>query len=244
MALKSRTQTAILTGAFIAAGIFNPASAKDRPPINSIGIVSDIGDKVALQHIGFMVFSNSLTVQNVPDWAIDAHIAAALSEGLQSRYTLRGVDFPRGGIAPDLGGFLNDPSPEDNMRAKAKPTDGQPIDAYLVVWPLRREVYPTNQRVEGIGLLTQGSTARLFMSVRVSLLSGQNFEEIDTCLARARDVSFWNPDASYMTDIKGFDDIETFDAMTPEQKQTMQSGLKEMLTAGMAYCLKDLKLVE
>ncbi len=219
--------------------------AADRPPIKTIGVVSDVGDKVALQHIGFMVFSNSLSVQDVPDWAIDAHIGTVLSEGLRSRYELRAVDFPRGEIAPELGGFLNDPSPDDNMRAKARSKDGQPIDAYVVVWPGRSEIYPTNQMVEGVGLLTRGNTARFYMSLRVSLLDGTTFEEIDTCLARVRDVSFWNPDMHFMNEAPdGFDDIETFDAMTPEQKQTMQTTLKQMLTDGMNYCLRDLKLAE
>jgi hypothetical protein len=221
------------------------APAADRPPIKTVGIVADVGDKVALQHIGFMVFSNARNVQDVPDWASDAHIAAALSEGLKGRYELRPVDYPRGEIAPELGRFLDDPDPEDNMRAKARPKDGEPIDAYLVVWPSRSEIYPTNQMVEGIGLLTQGSTARFYISLRVSLLDGATFKEIDTCMARVRDVSFWNPDKHFMNDAPdGYDDIETFDAMTPEQKQTMQTSLKQMLTDGMNYCLRDLKLVE
>ncbi len=242
---RSRTPAGLFAAALLSVATLAPAPAADRPPIKTVGIVADVGDKVALQHIGFMVFSNARNVQDVPDWAIDAHIAASLSEGLKGRYELRPVDYPRGEIAPELGRFLDDPDPEDNMRAKARPKDGEPIDAYLVVWPSRSELYPTNQMVEGIGLLTQGSTARFYISLRVSLLDGATFKEIDTCMARVRDVSFWNPDKHFMNDAPdGYDDIETFDAMTPEQKQTMQTSLKQMLTDGMNYCLRDLKLVE
>ena len=240
-----RALTCFFAAALVSQAMPTPAVAADRPPIKSVGIVSDVGDKVALQHIGFMVFSNSRTVQDVPDWAIDAHIAATLGDGLKGRYELRPVDFPRGEIAPELGRFLDDPDPEDNMRAKSKPKDGQPIDAYIVVWPRRSELYPTNQVVEGIGLLTQGSTARFYISLRVSLLDGTSFKEIDTCFARVRDISFWNPDKHFMNDApEGYDDIETLDAMTPDQKQTMQTALKQMLTEGMTFCLRDLKLVE
>lgn len=42
----------------------------------------------------------------------------------------------------------------------------------------------------------------------------------------------------------GYDDIETFDAMTPDQKQTMQTALKQMMSEGLNYCLRELKLVE
>lgn len=93
--------------------------------------------------------------------------------------------------------------------------------------------------------MNRGSMARFFISVGVSLLNGATLEKIDSCIARVRDYSFFNPGTHFATDAPdGFDDIETFDAMTAEQKQTMQAALKEMLTAGMAYCAKDLKLVE
>ena len=218
------------------------ASARDLPPIKTVGIVSDVGDKIRLQHIGFMVFSNKLTVGEFPDWQMDAHIKSAIESALKDRYEFRAVDFPKGGIAPDLGGFqFSGPSPEKNMREHAKPADGQPVDAYVVVWPHRREVYPTNQQVEGLGLLTQGERARLYMALAVTLIDGRTFEEIDACGARIRDVSMWSPDASYMNDAPDLY-AESFEAMTPEQKQALEQGLKSMVSEGIAYCMRDLKL--
>lgn len=103
--------------------------AADRPAIKSIGIVSDVGDKVSINHVGIMVFTNSVVVQDVPDWAIDAHITGTLGDALQGRYAIKAVDYPRGQIAPSIGAFLNDPKPDDNMRTKVKPKDGAPVDA-------------------------------------------------------------------------------------------------------------------
>ncbi|MBP6010968.1 MAG: hypothetical protein KBA31_01970 [Alphaproteobacteria bacterium] len=230
--------------ALLCAVTLMPAQAADRAPIKTIGIVSDVGDKVHHKHIGFMVFSNKEAALDVPDWAIDAHITTALSDGLRERYELKPVEFPRGTIAPVLDDPFDAPDPEDTMRANAKPTGGASVDAYVVAWPTLSDVYGTNQNVQGIGLLTQGGRAMLYLAVRVTLLDGSTFKEIDSCSARMRDRSFWNPEKSTMNEVPDFEDVESLDALTPEQKQTMQAGLKQMLTDGMTYCLRDLKLVE
>jgi hypothetical protein len=59
-----------------------------------------------------------------------------------------------------------------------------------------------------------------------------------------RDRSFWDPEKSTMNEVPEFEDTERFDMLTPEQKQTMQTGLKQMLTDGMNHCLRDLRLLE
>lgn len=230
---------AALLGALL---IANVASAKDLPPISTVGVVSDVGDKVHFRHIGFTAFTNANVVIDVPDWKVDAYVAGVIEAALKDRYKLSAVDFPRGGIAPDLSPSLfSSPSPEDNMRAKAKPANGQPIDAYIVVWPRRNEVYPTNQQVEGIGILTQGERARLFTALVVTLLDGRTFEEIDKCWARVRPVSMWEPDGSYMNEANDLF-AENYESMTPEQKQKLEQGLKSMISDGLAYCMRDLEL--
>ncbi len=218
-------------------------TAEDLPPIKTVGIVSDVGDKMHFQHIGFMVFSNAHAAIDVPDWKTDAYIAGLIEGALKERYTLSAVDFPRGGIAPDLEPSLfSNPSPEDTMRANAKPANGQPIDAYVVVWPRRAQVYPTNQQVEGIGILTQGERARLFSALGVTLIDGRTFKEIDDCWARVRPRSFGDPDGTYMNEANDLY-AENYDAMTAEQKQKLEQGLKAMINDGIAYCLRDLKLL-
>lgn len=221
------------------------AWAKDLPPIKSVGIVSDVGDKVHFQRIGFTAFTNSRVAIDVPDWKIDVFITAETEAALKDRYTLAEVAYPRGAIAPDVEEvrFFSAPSPEDNMRANAKPKNGQPIDAYVVVWPLASEVYPTNQRVTGTGILVQGERARVFTAFAVSLLDGNTFKKIDDCRARVRPHEFFgDPDGTYMTEANDLY-AESFEVMTPEQKQKLEQGIKTMLRDGIAYCMRDLKLV-
>ncbi|MEQ1866705.1 MAG: hypothetical protein ABL996_18870 [Micropepsaceae bacterium] len=240
-----RLALAAIFASSLLASLASPAAfARNLPSIKTVGVVSDVGDKIRLQHIGFMVFSNKLTEGDFPEWGIDAHITSQLEAGLKERYELRAVDFPKGKIAPDLDdiGLFEGPRPEKNMRVNAKPANGEPIDAYLVVWQSSREVYPTNQHVQGLGLLTQASRARTYIAITVTLLDGKTFEEIDTCAARVRPVSFGDPDGSYMNVTPELF-AESFDAMTPEQKKALEEGLKKMLNDGLAYCLHDLKLV-
>jgi len=238
------TSSARIAFVFSTTLIAGAATAKDLPPIKTVGVVSDVGDKIRFQHIGFMAFSNSRTDIDVSDWKIDAYISNIVETTLKERYTLGAVNFPRGGIAPDLSPSLfHNPSPEKNMRANATPAHGQPLDAYVVVWPLAHEVYPTNQRVDGLGILTQGGRTRLFSAIAVSLLDGRTFETIDNCWARANPKEFFgDPDGTYMTEVKDLD-VGSYDAMTPEQKQKMQQELMRMLNDGLAYCMRDLKLM-
>lgn len=224
----------------LVAGMAGGAIARERPPIKSIGIVSDIGDKVRLQHIGFMVFGNSLVEKDMPEWQIDAFMTGELEAALKGRYELRAVTFAKGSIAPDLAPKLfSGPSPDKNLQANAKPADGQPIDAYVVLWPHRGEVYPTNQYVTGLGLLTQGGRASIYAKVAITLVDGRTFEEIDSCLLRVSD------DSTDINRMRKRDDlnVESFEAMTPEQMQGFEQGVKALLRDGLNFCLGDTKLV-
>lgn len=230
----------IFSAALAAMLILCTADARERPPIKTIGIVSDVGDKVRLQHIGFTVFTNSVAESDIPEWKLDAFITAEIEGALKARYELRPVTFAKGSIAPDLTPKLFDsPSPEDNVRADAKPADGRPIDAYVVVWPSTRGVIPTNQTVQGVGLLTQSDYAWIYAAVRVSLIDAGTFEEIDSCLLK---VPGHTTNDNEMREARDLYVEKSLDAMTPEQKQKFEQGLKGLLHDGLAYCLGDVKL--
>jgi hypothetical protein len=220
----------------LAAGV---AVARDLPPIKTIGIVSDVGDKVTYKHIGFMVFSNAEAETAFPDWQIDAFITGEVQAALKDRFEIRGVTFAKGSIAPSLEPKLfGDPSPEDTLPANAKPADGAPIDAYLVVWPISHDVYPTNQYVHGLGLLTQGSRALLYAKLAFTLVDGHTFKEIDDCWLKVPGKSTDDNEMRLREDLK----VESFDQMTPEQKQGFEQGMKGLIHDGLTYCLHDLKL--
>ena len=227
--------------ALIVSAVVGTAQARERPSIKSVGIISDLGDMIHVQHIGFMAFSNSLVDVDLSDWQIDNFITADLEAALKDHYDLHGVSFDKGSIRPDLEGlFWTGPSPRKNVRDHASPADGQPIDAYLVVWPFKRDLaYPSNQHVEGLGLLT-GHDALLFAGVALTLVDGRTFDEIGECWLKApmpgHDVT------SYLRRADELKDVESVDAMTAAQKQAFERGMKDFLRDGLNYCLEDLKL--
>ena len=217
------------------------AAARERPPIKTVGVISDVGDKVRLQHIGFTVFTNFVAESDFPDWTLDAFITAEIETALKARYELHPVTFAKGSIAPDLKPRLfHDPNPEDNVRANARPADGQPLDAYVVVWPSTRGVIPTNQFVQGVGLLTRSSYAWIYAVVRVSLIDGNTFEEIDTCLLK---VPGRTTDDNEMREARDLYVEKSLDEMTPDQRKRFEDGVKGLLHDGLAYCLTDVKLL-
>lgn len=80
------------------------------------------------------------------------------------------------------------------------------------------------------------AAARGYASLGVTLVDGRTFEEIDDCWLSAPgdDIDRMRERA----DLKA----ESFEAMTPEQKQAFEQGLKDFVHDGLAYCLNDLKL--
>lgn len=222
----------------LAVALSGQALARDLPPIKTVGVASDVGDKIALTHIGFMVFSNKRSEAEFPDWQLDAFIAGEIEAALKQRYELRAVTFAKGSIAPDLSPQLfGHPSPDENLRDHATPEGGTPVDAYVAVWPRSAQVFSTNQYVTGVGLLTRGGRASIYAALAVTLVDGRTFEEIDFCWPRIKDGDIDNMRAR-----EDLEDVESFDAMTPEQKQGLQQGLKDLVRDGLSYCLRDLKL--
>lgn len=224
----------VVAGALLAMGA---AEGRERPVIRSIGVISDVGNKITWKHIGFTVFTNEEAQLEFPGWQVDADVTGMLEAALKSRYELHRVTFAPGSIAPNNDDyFWTLPSPDENLRTHAPPADG-PIDAYLVVWPRKSDLYPVNQYVSGLGIITMGGTARLFAMIAVTLVDARTFKEIDFCWPETRDSDTWR--TRERKDLNA----ESFEAMTPEQKQAFEQGLRDFVHEGLANCLNDLKLL-
>ena len=88
-----------------------------------------------------------------------------------------------------------------------------------------------------MGLLTRGGRASIYAALAVTLVDGRTFKEIDFCFPRIKDGDIDNMRAR-----EDLEDVESFDALTPEQKRGLQQGLKDLVRDSLAYCLRDLKL--
>lgn len=217
------------------------AVARDLPPIRTIGVISDVGNRFSVIHIGFMAFTNAEGGFDTPEWKIDDFVMNELQTTLANRFEFHKVNYQSGSIAPNLDdSFWSAPNPKDNVRDHATPSDGQPVDAYLVVWPWRHDLYPVRQNVQGLGLLTMGGYADIFVALRVTLVDGRTFKEIDDCGMRmprdkrGRDFDTWSHKEFY---------VEKPEQLTAEQRAQLEPATKEAVRAGIAYCLDDLKLM-
>lgn len=220
----------------------NPSEAKKkpRPPIKTIGLISIVDDKIHVERLGFFVFQRDDNLTDVSAWKLNEMVLAQLEAALKDRYQLRPVTYDRAKMKPDLGVFFSLPSPKENVRDHAKPADGQPLDAYLVVWPRRLPEVFTGKEMEGLGIFRQSGEG-IYAALGMTLVDGRTFKEIDYCYLEGLMPGSRRSTSPFRV-TKGVW-AETYEKMTPEQKELLEVGLKDLISDGLTYCLADLKLV-
>ncbi len=223
-------------------------AADERPPIRTIGIVADWSDYVYYIHTGFA--SKREQRSSIPQWQMDKYLAGEFETALKQKYELRPVTFAKGSIAPNPEEMLmwSLPSPKESLRKHAKPANGEPVDAYVVIWPFIWEWTAMDTHVVGPGLLTSSGSmfpgrngAWVYATGVISVVDGRTFEDVDECPL--------DSDSAAFATTKGFarraDDlnVDGLEKLTPEQGQKMEAAIKALMRDEIAYCLRKLKLL-
>lgn len=240
MAFKTPIAASLALMAFVTCVGF-PAFAGDKPAIKTIAVISDLGDQFTVKHMGFMVFSNSDGQIDVSDWKTDDYVNSLVAKALTPAFELKAVSFEKGSIGSDKkGNFFTRKDTGELVRDNAKPTSGQPVDAYVVVAPFGHEVGLTNQIVQGLGFLTWGSSADIYSAIGFYVIDGKTFDRIDFCHPEApddeqgRDSDMWkHPEFA----------IEKTNDVSPEMMPKLEAATKHALEQGIAFCLRDMKLI-
>jgi hypothetical protein len=124
----------------------------------SIGVVSTLGAKFALQRVGVTVFGNEYNVVPVAAWGIDDVVNSKLANLLGVDADVKRIAYDKDAFAAyeAPGGLFRDRNAElkDALR---KVSAGQRCDLYLVVVPSGSSFGSTNQSVSGLGIV-QGSS--------------------------------------------------------------------------------------
>lgn len=218
-----------------------PADARERPPIKTIGVVSDLGDRFTVKHIGFTAFTNEEADIDVSDWKTNDFINALLGKSLSPSYVLKATVFEKGSVASDKDAtFFSSKSPGELVREHVKTPDGQPVDAYLVAVPQSHQIIMTNQYIKGLGLLTWGGSADIYTAMEYELIDGTTFDRIDYCHPEANDDEEGRE--SNMWRHKEFQ-YEKASDIPPEAMPKIEEAARHALEQGLAYCLRDMKLV-
>ena len=98
------------------AGVAAPETAKAVAKARTVGVISAVGGKFALQKVGITVFGNELNEVPIGSWGLDDAVAGRVSAVLSKRFTVRRINVP-GGVtweseaaiqANDLRGHLQD----------------------------------------------------------------------------------------------------------------------------------------
>jgi hypothetical protein len=137
----------------------------------TVGVISAVGHKFALQKIGVTVFGNEVNEVAIDSWGIDNAVANKISAILSKRYTVKRITHsPR-----DL-----DAEAQDVVRKIAA---SQKYDLYVVVTRASAPFGGSNQHVTGLGMLEYGGAlfpdnVTLYAVTTVQVYDGRTFERL------------------------------------------------------------------
>jgi hypothetical protein len=142
---------------FVPAAVAQPAAPKKPDGRKSVGVISALGHKFALQKVGITVFGNELKEVPIDSWAIDDLVVAKIAAVLGRQFDVRRIGYAKGAFNAfeAQGGLFRDREAElqDVVRKIAA---AQKCDLYLVVTRGSSPFGTTNQFVTGLGLVVAG----------------------------------------------------------------------------------------
>lgn len=160
------------------------AAATDNGPCQ-IGVISAIGDKFVLEHIGLTVFGNEFNDAPIESWGLDDLVVARVRAAAAGQSVKR-VTYARNAFDsyyhPPRELFRDASNDLVNVvrRVAAKTS----CERYLVVTRSSGQVGGTNQSATGVGVLTNWASgalknATLFAFFRVTVFEGRAFTKYD-----------------------------------------------------------------
>jgi hypothetical protein len=164
-------------------GLPSPEASKTIAGAKTVGVISAIGHKFALQKIGVTVFGNELNEVPIESWGIDDAVVNRVGALLSARFAVKKISYPKEAFAryESPGAFI-DPSAvlQDIVRTVAA---SQKYDLYLVVTRAGVPFSSTNQVVGGLGMVEAGGAinpdnVHLFAITTVHVYDGRTFERL------------------------------------------------------------------
>ena len=182
----------LLTGGCVGLSLSDTLKAVEKA--KTVGVISAVGHKFAVQKIGIMVFGNELNEAPIESWGIDDAVTARVSVLLSKRFTVRRIAYPKGAFAAYDKPTNRDHREElrDIIRRIAA---SQTCDLYLVVTGAGAQFGTTNQFVSGLGMVEYagGNNVHLFAVAAVHLFDGRTFQLLHTMPMRSDTAYFGEP---------------------------------------------------
>jgi hypothetical protein len=214
-----------------------PVAAAESGPCQ-IGVISAIGDKFVLEHIGLTVFGNEFTDAPIDSWGLD-DLVVARTRAAAGGQSVKRITYARGAFDP----YYNPPrelfrdARNDLLNVVRQVAANSNCERYLVVTRFSGQVAGTNQGAEGIGVLTNWSSgafknASLFAFFRMTVFDGKTFGKYDDPIGiggrLAAGLANLVKDENF-TPLKDFEVPATPEAVASNAR--LRDGARAMLTA-------------
>jgi hypothetical protein len=169
-----------------------PDAAAAPPQGPCIGVISNLGEYVAVQRIGITAFGNEVKDTPVP-WGLDDLVVARVRAAVGPRFNVRRIAFAKGAFAPyeesktKLFG-----KPEDNLTAVVqKIAQGSGCQRYVAVVRFTTSFVGTNQTVTGIGIVNYGFSGLdrtwLYAVTGIRVYDGRSFAVLKAGAGKTED---------------------------------------------------------
>jgi hypothetical protein len=175
----------VLVGGCVGSAL-GPPSAEASKAIQSartVGVISAVGSKFALQKVGITVFGNELKEVPIGSWDLDDAVASRVSAVLRKRFTVKRIAVPQGAFAA-----YEKPAPFSDSDAilqgiVRKLAGSANCDLYIVIARAGAPFSGTNQVVAGVGMVEGGGAINpdnvtLYAVTTVHLYDGRTFERL------------------------------------------------------------------
>jgi len=140
-----------------------------------VGVISAIGDTLSVSKTGFTVFNNEDSKLPIDAWRIDDLVFSRISAVLGKQFNLKRVSVPKGAFAvlEEDHSPLYDPA-EDVRSILGRVTTATKCDQYIVAMKTNIK-FQTGQRIDGLGLHSQGGQYSAWAEFTMNIYDGQNF---------------------------------------------------------------------
>ena len=149
----------------------------------TVGVISAVGSKFALQKVGITVFGNELKEVPIGSWGLDDAVAGRVSAVLAKRFTVKRIAVPQDAFA-----VYEKPAPFSDSDATLqgivrKLAGSANCDLYVVIIRAGVPFGSTNQTIAGIGMVEGGGAINpdnvtLYAATTVHLYDGRTFERL------------------------------------------------------------------
>ena len=247
------TKRSLLTIALLCtmAALAAVAQAADKlANVKTIGVISALGDTLYNVQTGVTAFDNDASTTAVADWTLDEFLIAETAALLAGRFAIKPVAYNRADFTPEPSEWRGHSELDVEVKiALARPADGGPIDAYVVVHNIvNGDMFGlTNQRFYAAGLhhrdgMFDVDLDGIFISAMLTLVDARTGKEIDRSvfLIPGGESLFIKvtPAHRVLKDLWG----ENF-AMTPEQREKAHAEFKSLIQEALATSLRRVDML-